>query len=122
MINIICLLKLLNIYVASTLYIKQQQKRSLHKESNKLEKEKNKKKKCSRKKNHCCLSEMKDILQDLREKKCEIKLLLTTGTSHYNLKGWISDIRKKGYLLVLINPETSARWYIPIDKIAAIYT
>ncbi len=104
------------------LYIKQQQKLPLHKESTKLEKEKRKKKKCFRKKKHCCLYEMKDILQDLKEKRCEIKLLLTTGTSYYNLKGWISDIRKKGYLLVLINPETSARWYIPIDKIAAIYT
>jgi len=122
MINIICLLKLLNIYVASMLYIKQQQKRPLHKESTQPEKKKLKKKKCSRKKRHCCLSEIKDILQDLGEKNCQIKLLLTTGTSYYNLKGWISDIRKKGYLLVLINPETSARWYIPIDKIAAIYT
>ena len=122
MISSIFLLKLLNIFAVSILFKKQQKKLSLNRKSTRRKEGKLPKKRCSKEKKDCCLSEMKDILEDLREKQCEIKLLLTTGTSYYNLKGWINDIRKNGYLLVLINPETSARWYIPIDKIAAIYT
>jgi hypothetical protein len=118
-------LGLLNILVASILYKNQHQNLSLRKKStkseNKSENKTQQKEKCDEKKSCCCQDEIADLLEHLSKKGCEIKILLTTGTACCKIKGLIKDIRQKGSLLLLISPETNAQWYIPIDKIAAIY-
>ncbi len=135
MISSLYLLKLLNIFAVSLIFKNQQEKQTYQNKSTILEinnktrvkstaekKEIEQKKKCSGKKTCCCQQEIAGLLDKLSKRGCEIKVLLTTGTACCKLKGLIKDIRKKGSLLLLISPETNAQWYIPIDKIAAIYT
>lgn len=121
MVGSIFLLKLLNIFVISMLYNKQQQKDLFQNKPIKSIDKMPQKNKKTEKKICCCQEEMAKLLQNFSKKNYYIKITLTTGSTCCKISGLISDIRKKGCLLVLINTDTNAQWYIPIDKIAAIY-
>src|SRR5690554_2840672 len=111
-------LKLINVFMAFLLYKHDYQKRI---SSNQPTKTSPKQKYSSTNKEKvCCQQELANLLNKLNEKGGKIKVLLNTASTSCEIEGIIRGLRKKQKVLFLLNPDTNAQWYIPIDKITAV--
>ncbi len=68
----------------------------------------------------CCKAQLAQLLKDLSGKNCKFEVKLVSGLKYDKIEGFICGLRSNNSILIIIDPKNLTRYYIPIDKIAAI--
>lgn len=72
------------------------------------------------KKHKRCDSKIGEFLKSLGENSCTLKINLVSGSNCCQFTGTFCGLSKNNTVVILVNPETKIKYYIPVNKIATI--